>query len=66
MQRFCGFLSGQYRLQKVTNIDTKRRTAYVLYVQDQNKPASTVKTNLAAIPFFHDKIEKAKYHFPFN
>jgi len=66
MQRFCKFLSEQYRLQKLANINGKHLTAYVLYLQEQEKSASTIKTDLAAIRFFHDKMERTKYRLPSN
>lgn len=66
MKRFCRFLSEQYRLQKLANINGKHLTAYVLYMQEQEKSASTIKTDLAAIRFFHDKMEWTKYRLPSN
>ena len=66
MQRFCKFLSEEYRLQKLANINGKHLTAYVLYLQEREKSASTIKTDLAAIRFFHDKMERAKYRLPSN
>lgn len=66
MQRFCRFLSEQYWLQKLANINGKHLTAYVLYMQEQGKSASTIKTDWAAIRFFHDKMECTKYRLPSN
>ena len=66
MQRFCKFLSEQYRLQKLANINGKHLTAYALYLQEEGKSASTIKTDLAAIRFFHDKMERTKYRLPSN
>ena len=66
MQRFCKFLSEQYRLQKLANINGKHLTAYVLYLQKREKSASTIKTDLAGIRFFHDKMERTKYRLPSN
>ncbi|MEY8401912.1 site-specific integrase [Oscillospiraceae bacterium 44-34] len=66
MQRFCKFLSEEYRLQKLVNINGKHLTAYVLYMQERGKSASTIKTDLAAIRFFHDKMERTKYRLPSN
>lgn len=66
MQRFCRFLSEQYRLQKLENINGKHLTAYVLYMQERGKSASTIKTDLAGIRFFHDKLERTKYRLPSN
>ena len=66
MQRFCKFLSEEYRLQKLANINGKHLTAYVLYMQERDKSASTIKTDLAAIRFFHDKMERTKYRLSSN
>lgn len=66
MQRFCWFLSEQYRLQKLTNINGKHLTAYILYMQERGKSASTIRTDLAGIRFFHDKFERTKYRLPSN
>lgn len=65
VKRFCAFLADQYHLQKLSNISGKHLTAYVLHMQDQGKSASTIKTDLAAIRFFHDKMD-AKYQLPSN
>ncbi len=51
-KRFCLFLADNYHLQKLSNINGKHLTAYVLYLQEQGKSASTIKTDLAAIRFF--------------
>ena len=66
MKRFCAFLADNYRLQKLSNISGKHLVSYILYMQEQGKSASTVKTDLAAIRFFHDKMERAKYRLPDN
>jgi len=66
MKRFCAFLADEYRLQKLSNIIGKHLVAYVLYLQGRGKSASTVKTDLAAIRFFHDRMENPKYTLPDN
>lgn len=66
MQRFCRFLADEYHLQKLANISGKHLTAYVISMQERGKSASTIKTDLAAIRFFHDKMEQTKYHLPSN
>lgn len=66
MKRFCRFLSEEYRLLKLANISGKHLTAYVLYMQERGKSASTIKTDLAGIRFFHDKMERTKYRLPSN
>lgn len=59
-KRFCAYLADEYRLQKLSNINGKHFVSYVLYLQDAGKPASTIKTDLSAIRFFHDKMD-SKY-----
>ena len=66
MKRFCRFLADHYHLQKLTNIHEKHLTAYVMKMQEDGKSASTIKTDLAAIRFFHDKMSQTRYHLPSN
>ena len=66
MKRFCRFLADEYHLQKLSNISSKHLVAYVLWMQEKELSASTIKTDLAAIRFFHDKIDNAKYSLPSN
>ena len=66
MKRFCAYLADEYRLQKLSNINGKHFVSYVLYLQDTGKSASTVKTDLAAIRFSHDKMSRPKYTLPTN
>ena len=66
MQRFCRYLAEEYHLQKLSNISGKHFAAYAEYLQESGKSASTIKTDLAAIRFFHDKMENAKYRLPDN
>lgn len=65
-KRFCAFLADHYQVQKLENISGKHLVAYVLYMQDHGKSASTVKTDLSAIRFFHDKMSAPKYRLPDN
>ena len=65
-KRFCRFLAEEYRLQKLANISGKHLTAHILKLQSDSKSASTIKTDLAAIRFFHDKIANPKYRLPTN
>ena len=60
-KRFCVFLADEYRLQKLANINGKHLVHYVQHLQDCGRSASTIKTDLAAIRFFHDKISNPKY-----
>ena len=66
MKRFCAYLADEYRLQKLPNISGKHLTSYVLWMQDNGKSASTIKTDLSAIRFFHDKMSDPKYRLPDN
>ena len=66
MKRFCRFLADHYHLQKLNNIHEKHLTAYVMKMQEDGKSASTIKTDLAAIRFFHDKMSQTRYRLPAN
>ena len=65
-KRFCAFLADEFHLQKLTNISGKHLVSYVLYLQENDLAASTIKTDLAAIRFFHDKMSDPKYELPTN
>lgn len=65
-KRFCAYLADEYHLQKLENISGKHLTSYVLWMQESGKSASTIKTDLAAIRFFHDKMSNPKYWLPSN
>ncbi len=66
MKRFCAFLADTYHLQKLANINGKHLAAYVESMQAAGLSASTIKTDLSGIRFFHSKISKAKYQLPDN
>lgn len=66
MQRFCRFLAEVYRLERLANIAPKHIYANVAHLQDGGKSASTIKTDLSAIRFFHDLIPNARYELPGN
>lgn len=66
MKRFCLFLAKEYHLQKLANISSKHLVQYVRYMQENGSSTSTVKTDLAGIRFFHDKISSPKYKLPTN
>lgn len=66
MQRFCRYLAEAFHLQKLANVSAKHFVAYVEFLQENGKAASTIKTDLAGIRFFHDKMENAKYRLPDN
>jgi len=64
-KRFCAYLADEYHLQKLSNVSGKHLVSYVIHMQDTGKSASTIKTDLAAIRFFHDKMD-SKYRLPTN
>jgi len=66
MKRFCAFLADTYHLQKLANISGKHLAAYVESMQAAGLSASTIKTDLSGIRFFHSRISKTKYHLPDN
>ena len=66
VKRFCAYLAAHYHLQKLENVSGKHLVSYVLYLQEQGKSASTIKTDLSAIRFFHDKMSHPRYTLPDN
>ena len=66
VKRFCAYLADEFHLQKLENLNGKHLVSYVEYLQEQHKSASTVKTDLSAIRFFHDKLSNPKYSLPSN
>ena len=65
-QRFLHYLADVYRLGKIANVSGKHLSAYVARMQERGLSASTIKTDLAAIRFWHDQIPGAKYTLPAN
>ena len=66
MKRFCRFLADSYRLERLANIAPKHLYDYVSYMKGKGLSASTIKTDLAAIRFWHDQIPQAKHRLPGN
>ena len=66
VKRFCAYLAVHYHLQKLENISGKHLVNYVLYLQEQGKSASTIKTDLSSIRFFHDKMSHPRCALPDN
>jgi len=66
MKRFCVFVAKRYKLQKLANISEKHFIAYVEDMKERDLAASTIKTELSAIRFWHDKISDAKHKLPEN
>ena len=65
-KRFMVFLAEKYRLQKLSNISQKHILSYLEYMQKKGLAASTVKTELAAIRFFHDNMPYTRNELPTN
>ncbi len=66
MKRFCRFLAVEFHVERLANIAPKHIIAYVQTMQEQGKSAATIKTDLAAIRFFHDHMSKPRYCLPNN
>lgn len=66
MLRFCRFLAGRYKLERLANIAPKHVFAYVEFLQAGGKAPSTIKTDLAAIRFFDDLMPSPRYELPSN
>lgn len=66
MKRFCRFAAEQYRLERLANLAPKHIYAYVDFLKASGKSPSTIKTDLAAIRFFHDLIPNPRYELPGN
>jgi integrase len=66
MQRFCKYLANEWRLQKLSNIAPKHIEDYATYLKENKKSASTIKTDLAAIRFYHDLISNPRHELPGN
>jgi len=65
-KRFLRYVGDTYRLEKLANISGKHLTAYIEYMKGKGNAASTVKTDLAAIRFWHDQNPSARYVLPSN
>ena len=65
-KRFCAYLATYYHPQKLENVSGKHLVSYILYLQEQGKSASTIKTDLSTIRFFHDKMSHPRYTLPGN
>lgn len=59
--RLCRFLAEVYHLERLANLSPKHLISYAAFLQENDKAASTIKTDLAAIRFFHDQLPHARY-----
>lgn len=55
VDRFCQFISDEFRVQKFTNVKEKHVVEYVKHMQGKGLSASTIKTDLSAIRFYYDQ-----------
>ncbi len=65
-KRFIFFLADEFHLQKLSNISEKHIKAYVEKMKEKGLSASTIKTELSAIRFFHDAMPYARNELPEN
>ena len=65
-KRFLRYIGETYRLEKLKSISGKHISGYIDHMHTKNYSASTIKTDLAAIRFWHDQIPNAKYVLPQN
>lgn len=66
LKRFCRFLADVYRLEKLSNIAPKHVQAYTEALKEKGLSASTIKTDLSAIRFFHDQMPNPRHKLPDN
>lgn len=64
--QFCRFLSDNYNLKNLRNVQDKHIVAYVVERQSEGKSAATVKQDLAAIRYFHNQLPNARYFLSDN
>lgn len=65
-KRFLLYLADNYHLEKLANISCKHLSSYIHYMQEKNLSPATIKTDLAAIRFWHDQIPSTRYVLPSN
>ena len=66
MKRLCRFLAEEYGMERLANLAPKHIEAYTQKLQKDGKSAATIKTDLAAIRFFHDQMPNPRYELPDN
>ena len=66
VNRFCKFLAKEYGVQKFANISDKHIEKYVAHMQKRELSASTIKTDIASIRFYHDKVDKPRHRLSDN
>ncbi len=66
MKRLCRYLADTYHLERLANLAPKHIEAYAAHLRQEGKSPSTIKTDLAAIRFFHDQMPNPRYELPSN
>lgn len=66
MKRFCAYLADAWHTEKLSNIASKHLVGYIAYLQESGHSPSTIKTDLCAIRFFHDRIGDTRFTLPDN
>lgn len=66
MKRLCRFLAEEYGVERLANLAPKHIEAYAAKLQREGKSPATIKTDLAAIRFFHDQMPNPRYELPDN
>ncbi|MCP3763752.1 tyrosine-type recombinase/integrase [Domibacillus sp. A3M-37] len=61
VNKFCRFLSKEFAVQKFANISNKHLAGYVKHEQGRGISNKTLKTELSAIRFFHDKVDRPRH-----
>lgn len=64
--RFLAFVADYFRLRKIRNVSPKHVHGYVRFLFEKGRKTSYVKTELAAIRFWHDQIPNTRYRLPTN
>jgi site-specific recombinase XerD len=65
MKRFCRFLADSYGLEKLANVAPKHFISYIKYMKNHTLSISTIKTDISAIRFWHDKMD-SRHKLPDN
>lgn len=66
MKKFLSFCATRFRLQNLRNISDKHLEAYIDYRRGNETSEKTIKSDLAAVRFFHRYIEGARFQLSGN
>ena len=65
-KRFLRYVAEESKLEKLQNLSGKHMCSYVARLKEKGLAASTIKTDMSAIRFWHDQIPNAKHTLPSN